>query len=96
MEENDPIIEALDKLKGMMMQRMLKSGEQPPEEPGEEISEDVPSADDMGSESMDEELSEEMPIEDEGPKSSVLKRYDFAGKPSAPPAVKKKFPVKRR
>lgn len=97
MEDMDAIVDALEQVKEKMMAYMTKTGQSSSEESAEspemEMGEEMPDGDPM--------MDDEMPIEpEEKPKSSVLKRYDFAGKspapaPKAPPSMPGKFKKRR-
>lgn len=82
MEDQDSILDALDKIKDWAMSRMVKSGETPPQEDESAESPEMEAGEHDG-EGADEPM-DEMPIEEEAPKSSVLKRYDFTGGSSKP------------
>ncbi len=86
----DSILDALDKIKDWAMERMMKAkGGASEEAHGEPVADDAESQD-MPADP--EQADIEIDVEPEAPKSSVLKRYDFAGRggSSAPAEMPKK------
>ena len=78
----DSVMDALEQLKGKMMEYMLANGEKPPELPGEQEAEAEPMGDEMSAEPEGAEL--EIEIDTEPPKPSVLSRIDGGGPPRKP------------
>ncbi len=94
-EDADSILDALDRIKDWAMEKMLASGEAPDGDAGDAPPGDMPPPSEEPAGELEIEVSAapefegEPKDEDEGEKTSVLRRYDFAG--AKPP---KKFPSK--
>ncbi len=92
--KSDAIMDAIEQLKGQMMEYMLQSGEEPEAEAGASPEAEEPEMPPEPEEPA-EDLEMEMP---EPPKSSVLGRYEGSAPPKkAPPASEPEmpFPPKR-
>jgi hypothetical protein len=91
-EEKDPILEAIDKLKDMMMARILEGDKKPEEQEAQ-----PPEVEEPAEEPEIEAEAEALEIEAEPKKPTVMKSYSFSKAPGeALPPKPKKQPVKKR